>query len=687
MTYMKLKYLAAFVFLASFITFWFIESNFDKPVTCLSSHSPHIQEAITIILKNQSSRRGEKLDILSQAVSSKNRNIDTKNQNCSFYTHFIQGYIASANNNFDLAENHFNDSQQHLSPLIPTHIQSRFYYELSYVQLKQGDAQISERNYGKAEALFNKKEQHHNTFITISLGRTYDLAYVDEGSELSIKQAQKTLEFAESIRYSKMEDVYFILGLSYWNNNQTIMGINFKLKALNSYIQKQQHGDITYTLTDIGIDYLFLRNYDEAIRQLTHALQYQAENYKIPPKEAYYITYKLHTAYLQLNDLGNAKYYLDKAQFFLDTLADSIDKENFKSNQLLLEADYLTTIDKADEALLFIHRASERHQQGLANSFYHFDISLHETYGKIYNRLGLYEQSVQQHKLAEGLINKRKLFYLQNRNYIYLYETYMKQMSYEKAISYLEKSHFLHEDQLNSNNQAQTQFLVYSFDNTKKESRILELEKNTNYIIIFTGLLICILIAFATFMRILMGKNKEISTLNIQLHQLSITDGLTAIPNRRALEDHLSKPYDQLNTRSIMMIDIDYFKQYNDTYGHKHGDDVLIAIAKALKSCCRNNDFLARFGGEEFILVMDHADKAKSISTAEHIKKSIEYLEIPHQKSAVSPFVTLSIGITTFDVNTPYKDNETAIIEADNALYYSKSNGRNQYNHLCDIVF
>lgn len=182
-----------------------------------------------------------------------------------------------------------------------------------------------------------------------------------------------------------------------------------------------------------------------------------------------------------------------------------------------------------------------------------------------------------------------------------------------------------------------------------------------------------------------MNKNKEINALNIKLHDLSLTDGLTAIANRRALELHFLENKQDLTVRSIMMIDIDYFKNYNDTYGHKKGDDALIAVAKALKESCRENDFLARFGGEEFIIVMKNTNKAESIQMAENIQASIASLSIPHKNSDASSFITLSMGITTYSINKEDDaNNEKAIIEADKALYYSKSNGRNQNTHFHD---
>ncbi|MCP3700170.1 MAG: GGDEF domain-containing protein, partial [Aliivibrio sp.] len=402
--------------------------------------------------------------------------------------------------------------------------------------------------------------------------------------------------------------------------------------------------------------------------------------------EAYYIVYKLYSAYLQINDIENAKHYLDEAERLLRAQSDSIVKENFQTNQLLLEAEYLSITGKAEEALMLLTQASERHANGLSNSFYHFDVTLYNAYGKVYNHLGLYDNSINHHTLAKEEIQKRKLFYLEDETYFYLYDAYLKQQDYQKAAFYLEKSHAVKVKQLNDNNQAQTQFLLHSFDNKKKENRILELEKNAIKIMFFSGFLLCILVVIAAFVRILFSKNKKINALNSKLHDLSLTDGLTAVPNRRALELHLLNNKQDLTIRSVMMIDIDYFKKYNDTYGHKKGDEALTAVAKALKESCRENDFLARFGGEEFIIVMKDTNKAESIKMAEKIQASITSLSILHKNSDASSFITLSIGITTYSVNKEDDaNNEKAIIKADKALYYSKNNGRNQNCHFYDI--
>jgi len=126
------------------------------------------------------------------------------------------------------------------------------------------------------------------------------------------------------------------------------------------------------------------------------------------------------------------------------------------------------------------------------------------------------------------------------------------------------------------------------------------------------------------------------------------------------------------------MIDIDYFKAFNDNYGHLAGDKCLIDVAKTLNDSCRRpSDFAARLGGEEFVFLAVNMDQEGTIHVAENIRESIHNLNIPHAYSATSPYLTVSIGVTIFN---PSKNNkpEGAINKADQALYNAKQFGRNR---------
>nr|WP_205627231.1 sensor domain-containing diguanylate cyclase [Herbaspirillum rhizosphaerae] len=165
-----------------------------------------------------------------------------------------------------------------------------------------------------------------------------------------------------------------------------------------------------------------------------------------------------------------------------------------------------------------------------------------------------------------------------------------------------------------------------------------------------------------------------------KLRQLARVDGLTSLLNRRALDDMLRDLWNR-NRRSngifsILFIDVDYFKFYNDTYGHQKGDDVLVSVARAISAQLpRSSDIAARYGGEEFIAVLPETDRDGAALVGEKIRSAIEALGIPHSKSQ-SGHVTASIGAATYE-HGAHDSIEAVLSAADGALYAAKGKGRN----------
>jgi diguanylate cyclase (GGDEF)-like protein len=168
---------------------------------------------------------------------------------------------------------------------------------------------------------------------------------------------------------------------------------------------------------------------------------------------------------------------------------------------------------------------------------------------------------------------------------------------------------------------------------------------------------------------------------------MSLIDALTGIYNRRFLEENLERTIKALSRSesklSILMLDVDYFKKYNDTYGHNMGDTCLKAVADTLaKSVVRSDDFVARYGGEEFVVVLPNADEQGAKKVAERLLRNIRTLNIPHEKNDAASFVTVSIGGATNIVNHSHTVDHY-FKRADEALYKSKQDGRNRYTaHL-----
>ena len=187
-----------------------------------------------------------------------------------------------------------------------------------------------------------------------------------------------------------------------------------------------------------------------------------------------------------------------------------------------------------------------------------------------------------------------------------------------------------------------------------------------------------------------MNRNDEIGLLSNTIQEYYVTgyyDGLTGIYNRRYFEMSLQQIMNSLarteSRLSVMMMDVDFFKKYNDTYGHAEGDNCLKAIAETLgKSMHRKGDFAARYGGEEFVVVLPETDEAGAKAVAENILSSIRDLKIPHEKNdSGNGVVTVSIGIATGN-SMIYQNSEEYLKRADDALYLSKNEGRNKYTFL-----
>jgi len=162
-------------------------------------------------------------------------------------------------------------------------------------------------------------------------------------------------------------------------------------------------------------------------------------------------------------------------------------------------------------------------------------------------------------------------------------------------------------------------------------------------------------------------------------------DVLTGICNRRYMEENLTRIIRSLSRSggklSILMMDIDRFKDYNDTYGHSVGDVCLKSIAEALDNCMkRADDFVARYGGEEFIAVLPYTDEEGAKAMAERLIERVRGLRIPHEKIP-GGYVTISVGGTTGYVEHTQNSAEY-IKQADKALYMSKRDGRDRYTYL-----
>ena len=183
-------------------------------------------------------------------------------------------------------------------------------------------------------------------------------------------------------------------------------------------------------------------------------------------------------------------------------------------------------------------------------------------------------------------------------------------------------------------------------------------------------------------MTLVSERTRQLEEVNQTLHQLSVQDGLTGIANRRRFDEFIDSEWKRAARAgvplSLMLIDIDFFKAYNDALGHQQGDDCLRRVAAVLAgSFKRASDLVARYGGEEFVVVCYDQDHQEALRLAETLCARVADLHLPHPASPVMPYVTISAGVAT-EVPAISGAPGTLVIEADGALYRAKHAGRNQ---------
>jgi len=201
-----------------------------------------------------------------------------------------------------------------------------------------------------------------------------------------------------------------------------------------------------------------------------------------------------------------------------------------------------------------------------------------------------------------------------------------------------------------------------------------------NWIFIAAGFFICFFVLFV------LQNNCDLRQMKVIFEQMAKIDPVTGIYNRRYLDENLKRVLCSLSrsrgTLSLLMIDVDLFKNYNDTYGHNKGDICLKTIAEVLgANLLRADDFVARYGGEEFAVVLPNTGEKGARMVADRLLDSIRNRGIPHETSAVADCVTVSIGVTSGIVLYTYSGDDF-IQQADKALYMSKQYGRNLYTFL-----
>ena len=201
-----------------------------------------------------------------------------------------------------------------------------------------------------------------------------------------------------------------------------------------------------------------------------------------------------------------------------------------------------------------------------------------------------------------------------------------------------------------------------------------------NIALVISGIVVCFLVS------LLVQTRFDLKNLRDYFENMAVTDSLTNVFNRRYVDENINRLVKSVNraggAMTLMMVDLDSFRTYNDAYGHSKGDECLKTIASLISgSLKRDNDFVARYGGEEFLIILPSTDEKGAGLIADRLLSIINECRIPHTQSGIADYVTVSIGAVTGGGNYT-QSGDDFINRAYEALHASKQNGHNQYTLL-----
>lgn len=530
---------------------------------------------------------------------------------------------------------------------------------------------VSDKKYELVLEPFEKLlELYQNNEITYSMVKNgvttcYVLLDAPNGNVKALELMKMIKTSAENANYENMSYVLYNMGIFSDENEKNVLAINYFQQALEKAQEKNLNEFSTHIYLEIAYLYVKDGNYEAALEYLNNVeIHKQDAEYLENLQQKYELYY---SAYMGLENYGLAEEFLKKDYEIVQLLSEKYGLQDYYAQYDCLYASYLVKIGKYENALLYIDEASEIYHNTTSFVYTNFDLDIMTHYADVYFSMENYEKAAECYQHVYDMYMQKGY---ENPNAEVIWRIYK---SYEetgniKASFYADKAFSQLRQQLVK---AEEQQAIYRFEEYVSKSREDEIQSLTerNHIIIQIIFLLLASVAVAiAFIVLAVRKNTKIRELNAKLEELNGKDALTGLFNRRTLEKALREEWINSRNRAVAMIDVDFFKLYNDTYGHQKGDMVLKAVAKCIADGIDENCIAARYGGEEFVILFLKHNEAEVVEALERIVMLLRKKAIPHRASAVHKSVTLSVGYTMAE----NLGGEQAISNADKALYCAK---------------
>lgn len=595
----------------------------------------------------------------------------TNNNKTKVKAYFIIGYYAniigdytSSNENIEMSLDLNKEDSTYLKGIsIMSHNEmSKNYFEL-------GRYEESSESFKKAIELGNE-HKYNDLIANMYISR----ANILQNQEGKIGIAVEILNRAKALKPSKeiLANIYLKLSKYYLLDNKLDLALEYNIKSLKIARKGRMKALEADALIELGSTFSYSDDYEKSISILNNALMLEEVSSSRQRK--------INTlAYLSDSYCGNGEY--NKSLEIVEKLLKEIENldEYEKPKEYVwaytMAAGNLNLINKPEEAIEYLDKAKAEYNKGSKEKLY-LDAEVYITsgYGDCWYNMGEYHKALEAYKetvdtLKEGNRTSSGL----STSLTKLRQTYGVLNEYEKAYEIEEQREEVEKEIRNKNIK---QSLIYVSEKIKAE----ENEEDINRLKFQRTVVALIIIALIVVLRLKSTEYRRELKLkeeyNKKLKELALQDSLTGVWNRRKLHEAIKElqELDKKRKVTFIMIDIDFFKLYNDNYGHLEGDKVLLQVAETLHKVFEN-DVVGRYGGEEFYILLDNYDGEYIENKLKNLINKIKELDIEHKKSQVKDRVSISIGASIGKIY----DIDNVILKADKNLYEVKENGRNNY--------
>lgn len=550
---------------------------------------------------------------------------------------------------------------------------TRAYVELAKMYIEDYDENMVKEILLKIYIL-NEDIENKDYFIQANGWIFKEMLNQGRNKKIAFGIMKETYDIAVDCGYKKMAEVTYRMSQAYRYLGDEVLYMNYLLKTHELAEKEEDYYLAMFVTVDIGNMYTDQGNSEMAIKYYNKMSEYSLDDKSSEAEmKAYAMSSKAYL-YIAEEKYEKARECLKKCQEYISLQDDGGIKESDYVASLLLEAQIDIRTGNFEKAKKNLDETKMRYENSLDFTYNGFDINLIMLYGMYYQELGDLDKALVYYLEGEKKIEETGMpfdfGYMEN-----IYEIYKAKGDYKNALAYKEKMYDRMMEGITSGKDDHILYLMEEFEDEQKEKEIELLQMQNKYsymVIIFVS---CFSIVLSIAVKIIFKKSKELKKINRELEKLSRTDGLTKLLNRRTLDEYLETNWDNMMKSkmpvSIAMFDIDYFKAFNDNYGHQMGDRIIKKVATVIKENARKTDFIARYGGEEFIMIMPETNREEAGKILIRMQEKLRESNIIHEYSKVSDIVTMSVGLSTNEdiSNASYRE---IIKRADCALYKAK---------------